>query len=157
MTTDPMTGPPIVAFLKARLAEDESAARSTAAEGVDNVLWRVWAGALDARAYLKEEGGTEEDYVRMQENQFARAKQMLALGDPARALREIEAKRRVMARHKRPDRERTSIPNSCDGCGSHMEWGDLEPDTPDINDCPELRDLAAVYSDHPDFREEWAA
>jgi hypothetical protein len=143
----------LVNFLAARVAEEEADVRSMAAEGVDNILWRVWAGALDARAYLQEEDGTEEDYERMQKNQFARARKALALGDPDRALREVAAKRRVMERHKPTGNDYP--PEACDGCGSHMEWGDLEPDTPDINNCPELQDLAYIWNEHEDWNQEW--
>ncbi|GGK32137.1 hypothetical protein GCM10011583_74870 [Streptomyces camponoticapitis] len=46
----------------------------------------------------------------------------VALHDPARVLREIEAKRRILARHARDP------------------WP-----------CHDLRDLALPYADHPDF------
>ncbi|QNS08326.1 DUF6221 family protein [Streptomyces xanthii] len=46
----------------------------------------------------------------------------VALHDPARILREIEAKRRILARHAREP------------------WP-----------CPNVRDLASPYADHPDF------
>ncbi|MFI8007259.1 DUF6221 family protein [Streptomyces sp. NPDC086010] len=46
----------------------------------------------------------------------------VALHDPARALREIKAKRRILARHARDS------------------WP-----------CHDLRDLASPYTDHPDF------
>ncbi|MER5889755.1 DUF6221 family protein [Streptomyces sp. NPDC001941] len=48
--------------------------------------------------------------------------QHIALHDPARTLRDIEAKRRVLTRH------------------AHDPWP-----------CDDLRDLAAPYADHPDF------
>lgn len=137
-------------FLAARLDEDEAAARQTAAEGVDNILWRVWAGALDARAYLQEEGGTEEDYERMQKNQFARARKALALGDSDRALREVAAKRRVMERHCRYDG--TTLFNYCAGCPSGDETS--YPDT-ELKDCPELQDLAYIWNEHEDWNQEW--
>jgi hypothetical protein len=69
----------------------------------------------------------------------------VAMHDPARVLREVEAKRAIMEQH----------PEGEDGwCGDQMaltgcKW-ERWP-------CPTLRHLAAAYSDHPDYREEWAA
>lgn len=64
----------------------------------------------------------------------------IARHDPARVLREVEAKRRAMGRHH-------DFQGRCAGCGNDL----IHP----ITDCPELRDLAAAYADHPDYRAEW--
>lgn len=56
--------------------------------------------------------------------------------DPeARMLAECEAVRRIVERHAEGD-----------DCGY---W--------DVANCPDMRDLASVDADHPDFREEWRA
>ena len=52
---------------------------------------------------------------------------------------ECEAKRRILARHGDEATE-----SGCPTC-----WWD------DADHCPTLRILAAVYADHPDYREEW--
>lgn len=70
--------------------------------------------------------------------------------EPARVLREVEAKRRIMERHSRDDSFLKDA-DYCRGC---------PPDTigfpeVELNDCPELRDLAAVYSDHEAYQAEW--
>ena len=72
---------------------------------------------------------------------------------PARVLREVAAKRAILAEHSP-----TSYPyddevgdESCTGCG----LGGDEEYRETINTCPTLRALASVYSDHPDYREEW--
>jgi len=57
--------------------------------------------------------------------------------DPARVLGECEAKRRIV-----------------EWCGS--DPGELEPGINGLADMI-LRDLASVYADHPDCREEWRA
>ena len=31
------------------------------------------------------------------------------------------------------------------------------PRTEDVNDCPELRDIAAIYADHEDYAPKWSA
>lgn len=53
--------------------------------------------------------------------------------DPARALREVEAKRRILERH-----------NPCD------DWS-----YGDASTCPELCLLALPYADHRDYCQEW--
>lgn len=69
---------------------------------------------------------------------------------PARVLREVKAKRRVMERHCPDMQPYTLSPDEppyaqyCRECENNL-----------LDDCPELRDLAAVYSDHDGWREEW--
>lgn len=70
----------------------------------------------------------------------------IARHDPARVLREVAAKRRVLARHH------AGSDGSCDGCGYDQEQG---PWIERLEDCPELRDMASVYADRPGYREEW--
>lgn len=79
------------------------------------------------------------------------------LFDPDQALREIGAKRRVLERHSPAEEpDRLSGHYMCEGCGFEPSFDGSEPRTEDINDCPELRDLAAIWSDHPDYRPEWS-
>ena len=68
--------------------------------------------------------------------------------DPARALREVQSKRRALARHHR---DRYGV---CVGCG----WsGNLDEARIDATEeCPELLDMASVWSDHPAYRPEWS-
>lgn len=71
--------------------------------------------------------------------------------DPARVLRQVEAGRRILARHCKSEASQSTA--YCAGCAHDPEgWPEIE-----LNDCSELRDLAAVHSDHKDFRKEWAA
>lgn len=58
--------------------------------------------------------------------------------DPARVLAECEAKRATLREH--------AIGPTGD-CGVCSYWSEYP--------CPTVRFVAAVYSDHPDFREEW--
>lgn len=61
------------------------------------------------------------------------------------ALRRCEADRRILARHK-VDPECAGDPmyaTACEGCG---RWGEFEyPETENLNDCPELLDLAHAH------------
>jgi hypothetical protein len=67
---------------------------------------------------------------------------------PDRVLREVEAKRRIMERHTN---DGPTFARYCRGC---PEDRDGFPDV-FVEECPELRDLATIYSDSPDYREEW--
>ncbi|MFJ8923875.1 DUF6221 family protein [Streptomyces sp. NPDC102415] len=124
----------LVAFLKARLDEDREGA----------LRWHD----LECDFHRQSQGGILPAIA---------TAQMLAdvpgavcdCGGPARSLREVEAKRRIVERHS---------PHSMGGCRTceRPHWGvevcdHCERETP----CPDLRDFAAVYADHPDYLPEW--
>lgn len=64
---------------------------------------------------------------------------------PARVLREVTAKRAMVARHSRNP---GTVFDSCDWC-SHEAADYPWP-------CPDIRDLASAWADHPGYRAEWA-
>jgi len=70
---------------------------------------------------------------------------------PARVLREVEAKRAILDRHA-PHETAFDGP-ACDWCSEDVD------DRPQLAKerwpCPDVLSLAAVYSDHPDYRPEW--
>ena len=71
----------------------------------------------------------------------------IELHDPAAVLRRCEADRRILARH-RIDPNVTYEP-ACEGCGT---YGDMELSNVDnLNDCPELLDLAHAHGITPDI------
>ena len=81
----------------------------------------------------------------------------IARHDPDRELRVVEAHRAMLAEHG-PDCTGffgETVPAMCQRCitdreGYEEQWqGDPYP-------CLTLRLLAAVYSDHPDYQQEWA-
>lgn len=65
--------------------------------------------------------------------------------DPTAALRRCEADRRVLARHNtNPNHADDRLHAvACNGCGTHGDCDD--PATDNINDCPELLDLAHAH------------
>lgn len=65
-----------------------------------------------------------------------------------RAIREAAAKRRVLERHT-PTKVATTV--YCDGCPTDQ---DGFPGT-ELNDCPELQDLAYIWNDHEDWNQAW--
>jgi Family of unknown function (DUF6221) len=133
----------LVEFIEARLNEDE--------QGALNTIDREWrpdgANSCQVYARLPVADRTIAWCRNGHEDDFANALH-IARHDPARVLREVEAKRRVLARHHRDER------GACVGCG----WtGDLdEARTEAGEDCPELLDIAAPFASHSDYRSEWA-
>jgi hypothetical protein len=73
---------------------------------------------------------------------------------PARALREVEAKRRIVKAHEpvHPVLLREGAPSSDEGLTILSYCPVCETEEPP---CPTLRALASVYADHPDCQEEW--
>ncbi|SDJ39880.1 DUF6221 family protein [Streptomyces indicus] len=71
----------------------------------------------------------------------------IAAHDPARVLREIEAKRRILARH---------VLSPAEG-DPGRPWDDADDCLYDGEPwpCPDLRDLALSYADRPGCRDEW--
>lgn len=86
--------------------------------------------------------------------------------DPARVLREVAAKRRILGFHSidpakivtynKLDANHRWIGHTypCQGCG--IDGMGVDYLVTDIEECPELQALASVYADHPDYQKEWA-
>lgn len=137
----------IAAFLTARLDEDERGAH--AACGFHDFKPYRAAKSLpyNWRAYVNP--GAEVVHGSGELAATARAPEVaahIARHDPARVLREVAAKRRVLARHHDDG-------DGCYGCGF---GSDEERMVKDVNDCPELRDMASIYTDHPDHDPAWS-
>ena len=69
-------------------------------------------------------------------------RQFIAAHDPARVLREIDAKRRIVDAHERGPMPKGGTAD-CAQC-----WGAVWP-------CPTLRLLALPFADRPGFQESW--
>ncbi|WKV74740.1 DUF6221 family protein [Streptomyces sp. PCS3-D2] len=147
----------LVQFLRARLDEDASVARTAGAElGED---WRYDADhgwVLVAREGYSIATGSQ-DFLDAEHGHH------IARHDPARVLAEVDAKRRRLARHT-SERRRLALEDA-DGttsmafliCASCTPNRVIRREEQDIVEwpCPDLLDDAAVYADHPDYREEW--
>ena len=123
----------LAAFLLARIAEDEAAARVAVAD----------SGLIDAakRADTAAQGRAADCAH-------------IARHDPARVLAECAAKRRIVEDHRSFDandwphnRPRLICTRCYDG---DNVFGDEA-----MYPCLTLRALAQPYADHPDFAEEW--
>lgn len=131
----------ITEFLLARIAEDEEVAKSAGggrwsiAPGADGIGWHdglaiaVVESTWDACISV----APAEHTVRH---------------DPARVLAECQAKRAIVGRHKLGSWHSGVLDVdvvTCETCNT------ADDDWP----CPDLRDLAAVYADHPDYDDAW--
>ena len=122
----------IVEFLRARLDEDEAAARKASPGG-----WTFGTVESVAGGMLYDETRTIGDvyYEQPRDHDGSIVRHLLsdeanangthiARHDPARVLREVKAKREILKHYDPPA-------------------------------APFIRAMAAVYSDHPDYRDEW--
>lgn len=120
----------LIAFLNARLDEDEAAARTAAA--ASPTPWTI-AGAwlLDATGLavvLDENLNYEETFPHIVRH------------DPARVLRDVEADRKLITAFKQADAD-AQYPDYDGGYATGLE------------DAAKIR--AERFSDHPDYREDW--
>jgi len=124
----------LAAFVRARVDADEAEALA-ASPGP----WHVTA---EQDEVLAVDGERVADGFALSGRQLRATTRHIARHDPARVLRDVAAKRRLLAVHRpyvvEPDQ-------ACLGCAGDNVW----------ERCPVLRALAAVYDDHPDYREEW--
>jgi hypothetical protein len=143
-----VSGVDLVTFLRARLDEDERVAR--AAIGGP---WEVGPtfGARDNRVYVRAEGDLIDSVGTCviagqipNVPEWRSNAQHIARHDPARVLREVEAKRRRMERHERLTA--FGQPDRCRWCGrdTFVPWP-----------CPDIQGDLAVYADRPGYRDEW--
>jgi len=81
--------------------------------------------------------------------------------DPARVLREVEAKRAILAGHPFEQGTVGGCCGTCHGAGRIEVYWDGEEETVEHVDtemvwpCPTVRNLTAAYIDREGFREEW--
>jgi hypothetical protein len=119
----------LIAFITARLDEDEHAAQQTAQMGDGTGEWRVSGGGLATGPWqLLSRYSAEGQLSSWHLDHIARH-------DPARVLRDVAAKRLVLE-------EARSLDRSADV--------DAGPSATQL-----FRLLALPYSDHPDYRQEW--
>lgn len=129
----------LIAFLRARLDDDEALARQAFAGHNDaGPVWsEIWSGAVQL--------GEHEDLLITNDSGVSRH---IERHDPARILAEVGVKRQVieLAEHA------SALDVDVDG---QFRIGARDTVTePYIGD-EILRHLALPYADHPDYREDW--
>ena len=129
-----MTGD-LIAFLNARLDEDEAAAKGAAGDVWEYRDTWVWCGPFEVADIF---GGADMEEIGGH----------IARHDPARVLREVTAKRAIVTRY----------------AAVRRAFGDREGGLwPDVTRREKshayatLCDLAGIWSDHPDYQDEWAS
>lgn len=129
----------IVEFLEARIAEDNEAAKEATNDGhrwlVDEETISLWPADDDDRMY---------GHITFPRKAHARH---ASIHDPIRVLREVAAKRTILVEHADDEGQCARCLDS-DGITYLGAYTAPWP-------CPTLRALAAVYSDHPDYRPDW--
>jgi hypothetical protein len=110
-------------FLRARIDEDEAAARQ-ASQAIGSGEWAHGEGQVRSVRALVAETVVDRHIARH---------------DPARVLREVTAKRAMIEEFELPGLDCVST-GEPDNCRQHRV----------------MKMLAAPYSDHPEFRKEWA-
>lgn len=134
----------LVAFLERCIAEDEAKAEA--------LPWRTWTagykrlGGIGGRgAYVLDMEPRSGDGLEL----FPPLVDFMARHDPARVLRECEAKRKIIVLHVPPPG--AIFPGECLVCV--VSWGsEITEDVP----CPTLRAVLSVYAGRPGWRDEWA-
>ena len=140
----------ITKFLTARLDEDEHAARSAGGDHAGGDHWDTMTEETpdgEHIYYTVETVGADPvapvaEMARTRQADRDRAEH-IARHDPARALREIAAKRSLLRAH--PFEPAEGFCAECQRGGAAGIWP-----------CPTLRHLAAVYAGHPDYQQKWA-
>lgn len=156
----------LVEFLRVRLDEDERLARKAVREPGQGSPAKVPAWS----AYV--EGGSDGSAVESADGKIsfvvggplARAEHVARHG-PARVLRKVEAKRRIIdlhaGSHDCPEFISGTYPDDWPAAAPYGKAGQPWEHTStehheEGEPCPTLRLLAQPYVDHPDYRQEWA-
>jgi hypothetical protein len=143
-----MTG--ITEFLNARLDEDEATARYSGPALIAWLTFRDGDGQMlyttPAASDAGDQGIWAADGRELPEPASARV-----VYDPARILREVEAKRAILAEHQPVVAGLQSVTG--EGCRTCDETGVgvVSPGWP----CATVRALASVFSDHADYDPAW--
>lgn len=146
--------PDLHGWLTQRVDEIEQGARLIEAGGYAPQIWHVeptrsgrWMQIVSRSRLIGEpaEAARREDdqpvaLVATGRNEH----QHIIRNDPVTVLRRCESDRRILARHNTdPAKANSYEATACSGCGT---YGDCDwPETENINDCPELLDLAHAH------------
>ena len=131
----------LIAFLRARLDEDEWSARHAFAD--HNSATPNWC---EPTTGVVDTGGPGiEDLIAIGDGPIARH---VARHDPARVLAEVDAKRRIIDDHP--------ILTAWKICTRCSDFHNTEPVNKIPGPCLTLRLLALPYNTHPDYQKTWA-
>jgi hypothetical protein len=147
--------PDLHGWITQQITEREQLANLISAGGYEPDEWRAepsrsgrWTQIVAYSRTIGEppEAATRDDEQAVALVQTGRNEHLLiVLNDPAAVLRRCAADRKILARHNvDPDKADDWIDaTSCMGCGTYGEMGHAVTDN--LNECPELLDLAEGY------------
>jgi hypothetical protein len=131
----------LVAFLRARLDEDEAVAQAAPPGPWAEDASHSVVDATGARVIYSVNGGTLHPTLAVRAHVLG--------NDPARVLREVAAKRGIVECHE--PWVAANGDTICGRCGREHIDGRPGGHFP----CQTLRLLALPYADHPEYRQEW--
>ena len=152
----------ITEFLENRLREDEEAAQA-AATNLDGQIgeWSIYSLQDGTTITQLTASGCSDKIIWTDDTRDAH----IVRWQPKRVLAEIAAKRAILQAHKvnsEPEMMTDpkgwgSIPTGqtdywCNTCDHDRDYGHIGGEQ---EGCDTLRQIASVYSDHPDYRSEW--
>jgi hypothetical protein len=150
----------LVAFLRARLDEDEQVARAATGE--------EWGAVNPSQPYVIfdvdafRENKTLESVGRLASVERAEDRAHIARHDPARVLADIHAKRRAIAPYAAALEERGPLRDRIRAVlhKDHKEFARLHRQESELIETerryrPIVQALALPYADHPHYRQEW--
>lgn len=156
----------IVEFLEARIAEDEAVAQDAGARALE---WRSSNGSVSGGGKPYVDDWSEDEPLTQYDGEVTIVydegwpedveAEHIARQDPARILCEVAAKRAVVVEHKLVPAKnvwgKSTGGFGCELCDStpDLDLGGIEIER--SGGCKTLRSLAVIFSDHPDFDEEW--
>lgn len=144
--TDHSNTPALVAWLRQQLAEDERAVWHWDSDGRARVA-TMWTGGEPGYTTVATEHGGE--WI-ADGREVTDARHVTVLHDPARVLREVAAKRKLLELHVNQGSETLSVCAVCDagaqscGCVGWDEWP-----------CETVKLFALPYEDRPGYQESW--
>ncbi|MEU7787681.1 DUF6221 family protein [Amycolatopsis sp. NPDC049159] len=140
----------LITWLRAQLDEDERVAREAG-----GAAWSVGTEETPdgENAYYSIGAYGEEPFVDTDVTERAKFDHIV-YWDPARVLREVEAKRAIIDMHQ-PDTQFSSDQQFCRKCATGDSCDDCLDYSTQVWPCSTLRLLALPYSDHPGYEESW--
>ncbi|MCC5474313.1 DUF6221 family protein [Streptomyces barringtoniae] len=129
----------LVRFLRARFQEEERVARDAIA-GAPGAVWGVMADEIEQVLTSWDGRTTHTPLVQFGADDPVQLLTHVARHDPARVLRELEAKQALLDEHRMMDD---------DTCRTCRQGG------PPRSPCTTLRLLAVPYAGHPGYDDSW--